>query len=116
MGQESIFTTESVEPTQRDSVFASTPDAAHRDPEREGGRDVNPLLDQHAPFDRRFDAATTALGLAPSTLDFERPTVTRMRIESAAGEATGETEAVVEAAREFLVGVVAEPSAYPLER
>jgi hypothetical protein len=76
---------------------------------------VNPVLDQHAPFDRRFDAATAALGLAPTTLDFETPTVTGMRIESAAREATGETEAVVEAAREFLVGVVSEPSAYPLE-
>jgi hypothetical protein len=117
MGQESIFTTESVEPAQRDSVFASTPDTARTDREhgREGGTDVNPVLDQHAPFVQRYDAATTALGLAPSTLDFETPTVTRMRIESAASEATGETEAVIEAAREFLVDVVSEPSACPLE-
>lgn len=117
MRQESIFTTEPVEPARRDSVFAADPDATRTRAEtaREGGTDVDPVLDNTAPFARRFDAATTVLELEPTTLDFETPTVTQMRVESAAGEATGEPEAVVEAAREFLVDVVCEPSAYPLE-
>lgn len=115
MRQESIFTTEPVEPVPRDSIFATDSDGGRARAGREGGAEVHPVLDSHAPFDRRFDAATTVLGLQPRTLDFGTPTVTRMRIESAADEATGEREAVVDAARGFLVDVVAEPASYPLQ-
>ncbi|WP_440989558.1 hypothetical protein [Haloarchaeobius baliensis] len=117
MRQQSIFTTEPVEPTRHDSVFpVDTTDTGSRpEPGREGTTGVNPVLDAHAPFDRRFDAATTVLSLAPTTLDFGTPTVTQMRIESAAEDATGEPEPVVEAARALLVDVVADPSAYPVQ-
>ena len=116
MRQESIFTTDPVEPVRRDSVFVSDPEAARTSPDsgREGGTGVNPVLDATAPFDRRFDAATTVLGLEAATLDFGTPTVTEMRIESAAHAATGEPGAVVEAAREFLIAVARDPSEYPL--
>ncbi|WP_256301241.1 hypothetical protein [Haloarchaeobius salinus] len=117
MCQESIFTTEPVDPVRRDSVFPSDPDATRPRPAsgRDGGTDVNPVLDHSAPFERRFDAATTVLGLEPTTLDFCTPTVTRMRVESAAEDATGESDAVVDAARELLVDVAREPSDYPLQ-
>ena len=117
MRQQSIFTTEPIEPARHDSVFATDTDGARTRPAsgREGGTGVNPVLNAHEPFDRRFDAATTVLSLEPSTLDFATPTVTQMRIESAAEAATGEPDAVVEAARELLVDVVSDPSDYPVQ-
>lgn len=118
MRQESIFTTEPVEPVEQDSVFAgdAARDRSDPVPGREGTSGVNPVLDREATFARRFDAATTVLGLDPGTLDLGTPTVTRMRVESAAEDATGEPEAVVAAARELLLDVVREPSSYPVQR
>lgn len=117
MRQESIFTTEPVEPVERDSVFASdgTPGRTGPAQGRRGTSGPNPVLDRDAPFPRRFDAATTVLGLDPRTLDLGTPTVTRMRVDSAADDATGETEAVVAAARDLLLDVLREPSAYPVQ-
>lgn len=115
MSQESIFTSEPVEPRRRDSVFGEPAEGGDRPDGRDGGTGVDPVLDRGAPFETRFRAAAAALDLDPTTLDFTTPTVTRMRVESAAEDATGRPRAVVEAARALLVDVAAEPAAYPLD-